>query len=123
MYGRLITLQGKKSSMQKQQTCATMRSECPQKAATQKRKLKKKKKKKLGKLRWLMLVMKSKENVGPSLLYSRKRISSVCQTKANTLCTVSGRSCLEHVWRKQSTGAFGDKTESGSVGGVGEGGG
>lgn len=41
MYGRLITLQRKKSSMQKQQTCATMRSECPQKAATQKRNKKK----------------------------------------------------------------------------------
>lgn len=29
----------------------------------------------------LMLVMKSKENVGPSLLYSRKRMSSVFQIK------------------------------------------
>ena len=47
MYGRLITLQRKKSSMQKQQTCATMRSECPQKAATQKTKQKYLEKKKL----------------------------------------------------------------------------
>lgn len=35
MYGRLIELQREKSPMQKQQTRATMRSECPQKAATQ----------------------------------------------------------------------------------------
>lgn len=35
MFSRLIKLQGEKSSMQRQQTCATMRSDCPQKAATQ----------------------------------------------------------------------------------------
>lgn len=34
-------------------------------------------------LHQLMLVMKSKENVGPSLLYSRKRISSVFQIKTS----------------------------------------
>lgn len=56
-----------------------------------------------------MLVMTLKENVGPSLLYSHKRISSVCQIKASTLSAVSlGRSCLEHVEPKESTSAFGD---------------
>lgn len=66
--------------------------------------------------------MKSKQNVGPLLLYSHKCISSVCQIKASTLSTVS---CAWNMYKKknkQSTGAFGDKTESGSVGEMGEGG-
>lgn len=37
MCSRLMKLQGEKSSMQDQQTCATMRSDCPQKAETQKK--------------------------------------------------------------------------------------
>lgn len=98
MYGRLIELQREKSPMQEQQTRATMRSECPQKAATQNNKERKEKNGKLGKPPCLMLVMKLKENGGPSLLYSHKRISSVCQIKASTLSAVSlGRSCLQHV--------------------------
>lgn len=40
MYSRLIKLQGEKSSMQKQQTSATMRSDCPQKAEIKNKKRK-----------------------------------------------------------------------------------
>lgn len=44
MYSRLIKLQGEKSSMQKQQTSATMRSDCPQKASTHSKKKERKRK-------------------------------------------------------------------------------
>lgn len=69
MCSRLMKLQGEKSSMQDQQTCATMRSDCPQKAETQNKERKWNRMPSQDKQYQLMLVMKSKKNVGPALLY------------------------------------------------------
>lgn len=71
--------------MQKQQTSATMRSDCPRRLQLKNTRRENKKKRNRmpseDKRHRLMLVMKSKENVSPSLLYPHKRMSSVFQIK------------------------------------------
>lgn len=51
----------------------------------------------------LMLVMKSKENVGPSLLYSRKRISSVFQIKTSQHAIYCVRTVVPGTCVKENT--------------------
>lgn len=118
MCSRLMKLQGEKSSMQDQQTCATMRSDCPQKAGTQNKERKRNRMPSQDKQYQLMLVMKSKKNVGPALLYWQAY--QQCAPNENKLegYAYSVRAVVPGKYvKKIRHRAFGDKTESGLEGG------
>lgn len=113
-----MKLQGEKSSMQDQQTCATMRSDCPQKAETQNKERKWNRMPSQDKQYQLMLVMKSKKNVGPALLYWQAYQQCVPNKKTSQNATYSFRAVVPGKYvKKIQHRAFGDKTESGLEGG------
>lgn len=83
-----MKLQGEESSMQDQQTCATMRSDCPQKAETENKGKRKTNKNKMPSQEKQIPVdvsyenkVEKKETMLAHRCYTYRRISSVCQTE------------------------------------------